>query len=1106
VTGAGDRLALFDAMGRLFVLASRSAPVVVLPDLEVADRSSLELVRYLLSRLGTPDQTAGGLVVATLRDDVPLSPGLRELLEQVSVRTVSLAGLDLEGIRSFLARPEVARRLLDSTGGNPDALGELVERPVGAVDFFLKRVEALQGLDRAVLELLAYAPTAVSVPVIARALEVDASAVARALDLLAARHLVVARVVDARANWRFARAQDKQVLAAHLSRAQDHALRGSLGRALAEAGELGAACELLMPVAPAEGARIGLEAAMELLERGALEDGCALLAAGHAWLPRDLRARSAAAWGRAALSLGALRQGARRQLEAARLGDGNRGASLRAAAQALVKLGRLGRAEVVLGRLERLPGQARSAALVRAQALLAHDRLDDAVDVCGQLAAGESDGSSAEARLVWGKALLVRGLGGEARRVFEQARVEAFELGLPALAAQAQLNEGVAAWRQGERAHAIACWEACAQLEDRRCRAHALANLGSAWAEDGQFEPALSALARALEAFSRFGSARESALAASNLARLLHLLGDFERATELGQHARERGAALGEPYLEASANLTLGAIASDQRRLADALTLLEAARVGFEQLGNQGFAALAAGLKARTHLQAGARAQAEVELGRGCVQVGARVFDAAALEVELTRGELCLTSGDLLGATRCATRAREVLLARPTLDGPVRTHALMAKLRLAAGDGGGAQAEFQRAARLIDELAHRVPVARRRAFLAAPGRAEVLAALEPSLPIPSPLQPAHLPEEVSRQHGLVGRSALLQKVLRQLEPVGRSNATVLIRGESGTGKELLAEALHALSGRRHLPLVKVNCAAMVEDLLLSELFGHEKGAFTGAVRERKGRFELADGSSIFLDEIGDLSPKAQVSLLRVLQAREFERVGGSRTLKVDVRVICATNRDLEVLMAQGRFRADLYYRLKGVMLELPPLRARLEDLPLLAQAFLDRLTAERGDPVRRLTDASLQLLARHDWPGNVRELENVVSTAAIFAEGPDLAPEAFAHVGELAALVKVENGAEAPALGGVAAVPEAPEAATARAQPADPVDWFALARARSLSLKDLRTEVELQCIRSALVEARGNISKAARLLKMKRSRLSQMVNADAALKELAHGE
>jgi hypothetical protein len=139
--------------------------------------------------------------------------------------------------------------------------------------------------------------------------------------------LVVARVVDARANWRFARAQDKQVLAAHLSRAQDHALRGSLGRALAEAGELGAACELLMPVAPAEGARIGLEAAMELLERGALEDGCALLAAGHAWLPRDLRARSAAAWGRAALSLGALRQGARRQLEAARLGDGNRGAS-----------------------------------------------------------------------------------------------------------------------------------------------------------------------------------------------------------------------------------------------------------------------------------------------------------------------------------------------------------------------------------------------------------------------------------------------------------------------------------------------------------------------------------------------------------------------------------------------------------------------------------------------------------------------------------------------------------------------------------------------------------------------------------------------------------
>jgi transcriptional regulator with GAF, ATPase, and Fis domain len=302
-----------------------------------------------------------------------------------------------------------------------------------------------------------------------------------------------------------------------------------------------------------------------------------------------------------------------------------------------------------------------------------------------------------------------------------------------------------------------------------------------------------------------------------------------------------------------------------------------------------------------------------------------------------------------------------------------------------------------------------------------------------------------------------------------------------------------------------MPLVKVNCAAMVEELLLSELFGHEKGAFTGAVRERKGRFELADGGSIFLDEIGDISPRAQVALLRVLQEREFERVGGSKTLKVDVRVICATNRDLETLMSQGRFRADLYFRLKGVMLELPPLRARLEDLGPLAQAMLDRLT-QRGEPRRWLSAEALDLLGRHPWPGNVRELENVVSTAAIFAEGPVLTPEAFAHVAELAALMQAPADAVAPAREQPVASPAPPPQSTGATPAPPPTDWFGLARARDLSLKDLRREVELQCIRRALGEASGNISEAARLLKMKRSRLSQIVNAEAALKELAHGE
>jgi transcriptional regulator with GAF, ATPase, and Fis domain len=296
---------------------------------------------------------------------------------------------------------------------------------------------------------------------------------------------------------------------------------------------------------------------------------------------------------------------------------------------------------------------------------------------------------------------------------------------------------------------------------------------------------------------------------------------------------------------------------------------------------------------------------------------------------------------------------------------------------------------------------------------------------------------------------------------------------------------------------------------MVEELLESELFGHEKGSFTGAVKERKGRFELADGGTIFLDEIGDISPKAQVALLRVLQEREFERVGGSKTIKIDVRIICATNRDLEALIAQGRFRSDLYYRLKGVMMELPSLRERLEDLPGLTQHFLEKVARERNEPVRRLSDEALALLGRHRWPGNIRELENVIASASIFAESNVIDVEAFSHVGELRALM--ENGG-APV---VAAVPQPsvvalPVPAVAQPAPAPvlegPLDYYELARKRDISLKDLRHEIEMQCIKRALEEAQGNISEAARLLKMKRSRLSQIVNGEVELKEVTHGD
>jgi DNA-binding NtrC family response regulator len=242
---------------------------------------------------------------------------------------------------------------------------------------------------------------------------------------------------------------------------------------------------------------------------------------------------------------------------------------------------------------------------------------------------------------------------------------------------------------------------------------------------------------------------------------------------------------------------------------------------------------------------------------------------------------------------------------------------------------------------------------------------------------------------------IVGRHPRLRAALRLLERVAATESTVLLTGESGTGKELFARALHALSPRRSGPFVAVNCAAIPETLIENELFGHERGAFTGADRRQSGRFELAASGTLFLDEIGELRPEVQGKVLRVLEERSFERVGGGATLHADVRLVAATNRDLEAMAAAGSFRSDLYFRLAVFPLELPPLRERSSDIPLLARHLLDRLSERHRSAPLALSVDALELLAAETWPGNVRELSNVLERAAILASGPTLRAAEF---------------------------------------------------------------------------------------------------------------
>ena len=247
---------------------------------------------------------------------------------------------------------------------------------------------------------------------------------------------------------------------------------------------------------------------------------------------------------------------------------------------------------------------------------------------------------------------------------------------------------------------------------------------------------------------------------------------------------------------------------------------------------------------------------------------------------------------------------------------------------------------------------------------------------------------------------IVGASGALQRVLDVVRKVAKTNTTVLIRGETGTGKELIAAALHHNSLRASRNFVRVNCAALQENLLESELFGHEKGAFTGADRQRIGRFEQADAGSLFLDEVGDMSPNTQAKILRVLQEQEFERLGGTRTIRVDVRLITATNRNLSEMVASGEFREDLYYRLNVMTVEMPPLRERKEDINALAMTFIRRFAGELRKKVTGLDPAAEKLLRRYNWPGNIRELENSIERAVLLTEG-ELVTKDDLRLGEL---------------------------------------------------------------------------------------------------------
>ncbi len=313
-------------------------------------------------------------------------------------------------------------------------------------------------------------------------------------------------------------------------------------------------------------------------------------------------------------------------------------------------------------------------------------------------------------------------------------------------------------------------------------------------------------------------------------------------------------------------------------------------------------------------------------------------------------------------------------------------------------------------------------------------------------------------KEKFRPSNIIGESKRMSDVYASIDLVSQSRATVLLRGESGTGKELVAHAIHYASDRADGPFIKVSCAALPDALLESELFGYEKGAFTGATSRKVGRFEMAHNGTLFLDEIGDVSPSTQIKLLRVLQEKEFERLGGTETIRANIRLIAATNRDLEKMVREGKFREDLYYRLNVVPIFLPPLRERKEDIPLLVKRFLEIAAEENGKKVTYISDEAMEYLMNYGWPGNVREFENAITRAVILCKGDTITPDLFPIPGNKAQPV-LQNF-----------------------NPPDPLSSLEDEEEPSVSLPDRVEKIEKKMIQEVLEKTRGSQRQAAKQL------------------------
>ena len=1102
------RLRFFEAVRRLLtILARQRAPIVLLRHLERADRGTVELMAFLAEAPapweghGTGSGGAAALhalVVGTVEEAGPSATWegapLAEILRLPTTSSVRIGPLDRDGIARYLSSDEVVDAVLRRSGGLPGRIDRLIATEVSALETSVETdLETHSPSARALLEALAVLGRAASLDELERVLAGPVEPAARAE--LGRSPLVSRVIVDGATLYDYAESPARSLVRRIIPPDRRRALHQSCAEVCAgtpgrevdaarhalRAGDVPRAVELALVAWPLLLASHAYSTAAQLLES---------LVAAAAEAPAEVRQRLIELYRVTGETERALTHA-----NAARRDRPEDAAAALTAGELMGRRGDLRGAAKALGEALKLaaasgdPAELAETQIALADLSYRRRELDGAARQAAQALEKAREAGSLplelDARIVWGHIALATGKLDEALETLRIALDKADRAGLPRHLARALNTIGAAEMAGGHDAAAEHAFSRALQIarealaeEERAVPLEQLAVLAHARCD---YRTARRYYHQAAQVLRAVGNPEKLARVVFHLALLYADLGDPFRARRLCSYAWETTKASRFPAVAADGWHVEGAVELEVGETDRAIEVLDRA-VGLAQRHKLPETAFEAGVAlaraAHLHGDVGAAQRHLEQIARpGTPQREARLALVHADHAR-ARGE------HVLARARAAQEVAE-RSSNPRLRLEAALRVARALLDEARHDEGESVVEAAR--ELERELTEHVPEecldlwAERRDARQLKDLEATIGLRQRTMPPPPPGGSGTAPPvlEGGPLGRLIGSSAGMQRVKNLVARIAPSDTTVLLRGESGTGKELVAAALHELSTRASQRFVRVNCAAVVETLLASELFGHERGSFTGAHARKKGWFEVADGGTLFLDEIGDISPKTQAALLRVLQHQEFERVGGTETVRVDVRVIAATNANLEELVRTGEFRQDLYYRLAAVTISIPPLRTRLEDLSALSDHLLERIAADTGTDRKAVSPDALRFLKSHRWPGNVRELENVLRSTALLSETQTLEPRHFRMYAE-----HLEGEALDFDLGG--ATPGGRETGLAQL-------FYDQVRKGETSIYDLRKLLERESISRALTETGGNITRAADLLGMKRPRLSQLI-------------